>query len=150
MQSTTNRTLDQQCTVTRPTLAPIASALAVELFVGILHHPLGISAEAEFGNSLDSGSSEQPLGILPHQIRGALSQFSQMTLVGHSSNSCTACCPTVVAEYRKRGLDFVLQAINHPTYLEDLTGLTELMKSANTFELDWDNATDNDDDFVEI
>lgn len=150
VDSTANRTLDQQCTVTRPGLAPIASALAVELLVGILHHPLGISAEAEFGNSLDSGSSEQPLGILPHQIRGALSQFSQMILVGHSSNSCTACCPTVIIEYRKRGLDFVLQAINHPTYLEDLTGLTELMKSANSFELDWDNETDNDDDFVEM
>nr|GEX03764.1 ubiquitin-like modifier-activating enzyme atg7 [Tanacetum cinerariifolium] len=151
VDSTANRTLDQQCTVTRPGLAPIASALAVELLVGILHHPLGISAKAEFGNSLDSGSDEQPLGILPHQIRGALSQFSQMILVGHSSNSCTACCPTVVSEYRKRGLDFVLQAINHPTYLEDLTGLTELMKSANSFELDWDNETDNDDeDCVEI
>ncbi|KAK9064282.1 hypothetical protein SSX86_015662 [Deinandra increscens subsp. villosa] len=150
VDSTANRTLDQQCTVTRPGLAPIASALAVELFVGILHHPLGISAEAEFGNSLDSGSSDRPLGILPHQIRGALSQFSQMILVGHSSNSCTACCPTVVSEYRKRGLEFVLQAINHPTYLEDLTGLTELMKSANSFELDWDDATDDDDDCVEI
>ncbi|XP_076957062.1 ubiquitin-like modifier-activating enzyme atg7 [Bidens hawaiensis] len=146
VDSTANRTLDQQCTVTRPGLAPIASALAVELFVGILHHPLGISAEAEFGKSLDSGNSEQPLGILPHQIRGALSQFSQMILVGHSSNSCTACCPTVVSEYRKRGLEFILQAINHPTYLEDLTGLTELMKSANSFELDWDETTDNDDD----
>ncbi|KAI3680789.1 hypothetical protein L6452_35565 [Arctium lappa] len=150
VDSTANRTLDQQCTVTRPGLAPIASALAVELLVGILHHPHGISAKAEFGNSLDGGSSEQPLGILPHQIRGALSQFSQMILVGHSSNSCTACCPTVVSEYRKRGLDFVLQAINHPTYLEDLTGLTELMKSANSFELDWDNETDYDDDCVEI
>ncbi|XP_024993110.1 ubiquitin-like modifier-activating enzyme atg7 [Cynara cardunculus var. scolymus] len=150
VDSTANRTLDQQCTVTRPGLAPIASALAVELLVGILHHPLGISAKAEFGNSLDGGNSEQPLGILPHQIRGALSQFSQMILVGHSSNSCTACCPIVVSEYRKRGLDFVLQAINHPTYLEDLTGLTELMKSANSFELDWDNETDNDDDCVEI
>lgn len=146
VDSTANRTLDQQCTVTRPGLAPIASALAVELLVGILHHPLGISAKAEFGNSLDSGNSEQPLGILPHQIRGALSQFSQMILVGHSSNSCTACCPTVVSEYRKRGMDFVVEAINHPTYLEDLTGLTELMKSANSFELDWDNETDNDDD----
>nr|XP_043622499.1 ubiquitin-like modifier-activating enzyme atg7 [Erigeron canadensis] len=150
VDSTANRTLDQQCTVTRPGLAPIASALAVELLVGILHHPLGISAEAEFGNSLDSGSNEQPLGIIPHQIRGALSQFSQMILVGHSSNSCTACCQIVISEYRDRGLDFILQAINHPTYLEDLTGLTELMKSANSFELDWDNETDDDDDCVEI
>ncbi|KAF5729165.1 ubiquitin-like modifier-activating enzyme atg7-like [Tripterygium wilfordii] len=151
IDSTANRTLDQQCTVTRPGLAPIASALAVELLVGILHHPKGIFAKAELENSNYGGSSEQPLGILPHQIRGSLSQFSQMTLVGHSSNSCTACCSTVVSEYRKRGTDFLLQAINHPTYLEDLTGLTELMKSANSFKLDWDDEMDgDDDDFVEI
>uniref|UniRef100_A0A3N7FQL8 Uncharacterized protein n=1 Tax=Populus trichocarpa TaxID=3694 RepID=A0A3N7FQL8_POPTR len=49
-----------------------------------------------------TSSSELPLGILPHQIRGSLFHFSQMTLVGHSSNSCTACCSTVVSEYRKR------------------------------------------------
>ena len=50
-------------------------------------------------------------------------------------------------------MDFILQAINHPTYLEDLTGLTELMKSASSFNLDWDNesdADDNVDDCVEI
>lgn len=52
----------------------------------------------------------------------------------------------MVSEYRKRGMEFVLEAINHPTYLEDLTGLTELMKSASAFELDWDNETDDDDD----
>lgn len=152
VDSTANRTLDQQCTVTRPGLAPIASALAVELLVGILHHPDGIKAKAEFANSTDNGSTEQPLGILPHQVRGSLSQFSQMSLVGHSSNSCTACCSIVVSEYRRRGMDFVLEAINHPTYLEDLTGLTELMKSANSFEVDWDDDVDNedDDDCVEI
>ncbi|PON73810.1 Ubiquitin-like modifier-activating enzyme Atg [Trema orientale] len=151
--STANRTLDQQCTVTRPGLAPIASALAVELLVGILHHPRGIFAEGEVSSSNTTGSSELPLGILPHQIRGSLSQFSQMTLVGHSSNSCTACCSIVVSEYRKRGMEFVLQAINHPTFLEDLTGLTELMKSASSFNLDWDvesEADDDDDDCVEI
>lgn len=144
IDSTSNRTLDQQCTVTRPGLAPIASALAVELLVGILHHPNGIHAPGEIANSILS-SSEQPLGILPHQIRGSISQFSQLTLLGYSSDSCTACSTAVVSEYRRRGMEFILQAINHPTYLEDLTGLTELKESANTFQLDWDDETEDAD-----
>ncbi|XP_058729496.1 ubiquitin-like modifier-activating enzyme atg7 [Vicia villosa] len=144
--STSNRTLDQQCTVTRPGLAPIASALAVELLVGILHHPQGIFAEADINNSV-SGGAENPLGILPHQIRGSLSQFSQMSLIGHSSSSCTACCHTVISEYRNRGMEFILEAINHPTYLEDVTGLTELMKSATKFSLEIDSEDDEEDCF---
>ncbi|KAJ9136048.1 hypothetical protein P3X46_033162 [Hevea brasiliensis] len=143
--STANRTLDQQCTVTRPGLAPIASSLAAELFVDILHHPNGIFAGV-IADSTNSGGGDQPLGILPHQIRGSLHQFSQMTLVGHASESCTACSSTVITEYRKKGKEFLLPAINHPTYLEDLTGLTELMKSASSFKLDCNNETDDDDD----
>ncbi|KAL7587630.1 hypothetical protein Lser_V15G36965 [Lactuca serriola] len=42
VDSTANHTLDQQCTVTHLGLAPIASALEVELLVGILHHPHGL------------------------------------------------------------------------------------------------------------
>lgn len=58
----------------------------------------------------------------------------------------------VVSEYRNRGMEFILEAVNHPTYLEDLTGLTELMKSATSFSLDWDNEIEDDDndDCVEI
>lgn len=52
----------------------------------------------------------------------------------------------VVLEYQKRGLDFVLQAINHPMYLEDLTGLTELKNSAGSFNFDWDVETEDDED----
>jgi hypothetical protein len=57
----------------------------------------------------------------------------------------------VVTEYRQRGLEFVLQAINQPTYLEDLTGLTELINSVDSCQLDWiDDDADNEqeiDDF---
>ena len=56
----------------------------------------------------------------------------------------------MVSEYRKSGREFLLQAINHPTYLEDITGLTELMKSANCFQLDWDDETDDEDGYVEL
>jgi ubiquitin-like modifier-activating enzyme ATG7 len=34
----------------------------------------------------------------------------------------------VLSEYRRRGLDFVMQAINDPTYLKDLRDITDLKK----------------------
>lgn len=76
----------------------------------------------------------------------------------HRSHFCSSplFCKTaiiqVVSEYRNRGMGVVLQAINHPTYLEDLTGLTELMKSVSSFSLDFDKELDDEDeeDFVEI
>ncbi|XP_010494767.1 PREDICTED: ubiquitin-like modifier-activating enzyme atg7 [Camelina sativa] len=146
--SMTDRTLDQQCTVTCPGLASIAGALAVNLLVKVLQHPLGINAKGDNSSSSNRGDNDDsPLGILPHQIRGSVSDFSQMTLLGQASDSCTACSETVISEYRERGNSFLLEAINHPTYLEDLTGLTELKKAANSFNLDWeDDDTDDDDD----
>ena len=75
--STRNRTLDQQCTVTRPGLAPIASSMAVELMVSLLHHPDGLKAPPPISSSnfsptvtSDSAASASQLGVIPHQIRG--------------------------------------------------------------------------------
>ena len=56
----------------------------------------------------------------------------------------------VLSEYRSRGLDFVMQVINEPTYLEDLTGLTELMKSANYSRVEWVDDDDDDGEFADI
>lgn len=56
----------------------------------------------------------------------------------------------MVSEYREKGNSFILEAINHPTYLEDLTGLTELKKAANSFSLDWEDDDDDDDEAVDM
>ena len=52
----------------------IASALAVELTVGLLHHPLGSCAPSDDATS----TAASPFGLLPHQIRGFIATFSHM------------------------------------------------------------------------
>uniref|UniRef100_A0A8D2J7I7 Ubiquitin-like modifier-activating enzyme ATG7 n=1 Tax=Varanus komodoensis TaxID=61221 RepID=A0A8D2J7I7_VARKO len=88
--STRDRTLDQQCTVSRPGLATIAGALAVELMVSILQHPEGGYAVA---SSSDDRMNEPPtsLGLVPHQIRGFLSRFDNVLPVSLAFDKCTAC-----------------------------------------------------------
>uniref|UniRef100_A0AC11CNU0 Autophagy related 7 n=1 Tax=Ovis aries TaxID=9940 RepID=A0AC11CNU0_SHEEP len=88
--STRDRTLDQQCTVSRPGLATIAGALAVELMVSVLQHPEGGYAIA---SSSDDRMNEPPtsLGLVPHQIRGFLSRFDNVLPVSLAFDKCTAC-----------------------------------------------------------
>eukprot|EP00004_Rigifila_ramosa_P023054 TRINITY_DN6414_c0_g2_i1.p1 TRINITY_DN6414_c0_g2~~TRINITY_DN6414_c0_g2_i1.p1 ORF type:complete len:702 (-),score=106.12 TRINITY_DN6414_c0_g2_i1:11-2116(-) len=126
-----DRTLDQQCTVTRPGLAPIAAGLAVEMMVTILHHPRGAKAPAD----LVAGQHEQSeagscLGVVPHQIRGSLSEARQWLLAGVAYNKCTACSPTVLGLWRQNGPDFFMRVLSNPSHLEDVTGLTALKKES--------------------
>ncbi|PHH78457.1 hypothetical protein CDD83_3976 [Cordyceps sp. RAO-2017] len=84
-----DQTLDQQCTVTRPGVAAIASALLVELLTSLLQHPLGKHAPAPQptpGSIPDRDPPEHPLGLVPHQIRGHVSTFQNLVIRGHSTD----------------------------------------------------------------
>lgn len=120
-----DQTLDQQCTVTRPGVSAIASALLVELFVSILQHPDGAAAPAPIVQNAERG--DHPLGLVPHQIRGFLSTFSNIPITGKSYDCCSACSDKIVDAYRKDGWDFVQKAINDKDYVEELSGLREVI-----------------------
>lgn len=121
--STTGRSLDQQCTVTRPGVAPIAAALAVELLVATLHHPVGFAAPADAAAPVTEPTTS-PLGLVPHQIRGFLSHIQPMIGAVTANPVCPACSDAVVTAMREGGIDFLLHAIRDSAFLENVSGLT--------------------------
>ncbi|XP_035829161.1 ubiquitin-like modifier-activating enzyme ATG7 [Aplysia californica] len=135
--STRDRTLDQQCTVTRPGISMVASALAVELLVSVLQHPLGSDAEADTSANEDHlvRDAECSLGIVPHQIRGFLARFHQILPASRAFDMCTACSDVVLNKYKTEGFDFLLRAFNEPGFLEDLTGLTAMQDATDDAEV---------------
>ncbi|XP_057218466.1 ubiquitin-like modifier-activating enzyme ATG7 [Triplophysa rosa] len=139
--STRDRTLDQQCTVSRPGLAMIAGALAVELMVSILQHPEGGYAMA---SSSDDRMNEPPtsLGLVPHQIRGFLARFDNVLPASLAFDKCTACSLIVLDHYEREGFQFLANVFNSShSFLEDLTGLTLLHQETQAAEI-WDMSDD--------
>ncbi|TNY18187.1 hypothetical protein DMC30DRAFT_419099, partial [Rhodotorula diobovata] len=129
--SLTDRTLDQMCTVTRPGIAAIASATAVELMVSVLQHPLGPHAPSDVPLSSTNAASPidepaSPLGIVPHQIRGFLARFDNLKITGQAYDRCTGCSESILAAYRSDPFDLVQRACEDAHYLERLTGLDKL------------------------
>ncbi|XP_014785656.1 ubiquitin-like modifier-activating enzyme ATG7 [Octopus bimaculoides] len=143
--STKDRTLDQQCTVSRPGMSMIAAGIAVELMVSILQHPLRQKAPACTSTDSDFQSeSESCLGIVPHQIRGFLSHYHIVLPAARAFKRCTACSDTVIKSYQKDGFDFLFMAFNIPSFLEDLTGLTQMQMES--IDADILSLSDDDDD----
>jgi ubiquitin-like modifier-activating enzyme ATG7 len=130
-QSIKDQTLDQQCTVTRPGAAPIASALLVELFVSLLQHQQGAAAPAPLSRNTER--DDHPLGVVPHQIRGFLSTFENLSVTGKSYPSCSACSDKIVNAYQEQGWDFVRRALNEQGYVEELSGLKEVSNMPEMF-----------------
>jgi len=135
--STKNRTLDQQCTVTRPGLAPIASSMAVELMVALLHHPKRHFADAPKSGSGDfspstSDASAGALGVMPHQIRGSLVSYTMMTPKVPAFRYCTACSSNVVNAFKQNKMEFVQKVCESKdgSYLENMAGLMQFRLDA--------------------
>lgn len=149
MQSQKDLTLDQQCTVTRPGVAAIASALLVELLASVLQHPDGHHAPAP---SPSSGGGvpdnrdppDHALGIVPHQIRGFLSTFQNMVIRGEAYPCCSACSDPVIGAYKKDGYAFVKKALDDRDYVAELSGLAEVQRRAEAMAADLDLSDDED------
>ncbi|KAJ2437037.1 Autophagy protein 7, partial [Coemansia sp. RSA 2424] len=169
--SLADRSLDQQCTVTRPGLAPIAAGTAVEMLAAIVQHPLRGRAPAPPPAAGEAASSAAPFGDPPHQIRGYLAGFRQHAIVGHAYDRCTACSDIVLDAYRQHGFDFLLRAFNNTvvdegaphtplacqalpapdySYLETLTGLAALHRQTDEIMADIEWSEEDDDSFEQL
>ncbi|KAF1983605.1 E1-like protein-activating [Aulographum hederae CBS 113979] len=142
--SVKDATLDQQCTVTRPGIAPIASALLVELLASIVQHPSAARAPASTTGTPAAGSFKHPLGLLPHQIRGYLSNFDAKCITGQPYDCCSACSDGIISRYQNDGWDFVKRAINEKGWVEEISGLAEVQRLAEAADKDveWDESDD--------
>ena len=136
--SISDRSLDMACTVTRPGISMVASALACELFISVLHHPKGAYAPA---------GCQCALGAVPHQLRGFLSQWNLLQLTGEAYSHCVACSKYVLDEYKERGFDFLMEVFNNPSYLEQIGKKRAGACTDNGAD---DDDEDDEDDFVSI
>jgi ubiquitin-like modifier-activating enzyme ATG7 len=160
LNSMTGRTLDQQCTVTRPGLAPIAASHAVELLVNLLHHPLRAAAptpeRAPRKDTAASASSEpdeaaasalagtasaasgSSTGAVPHQLRGFIADFSVLKLEQESFDCCSACSPAIVNLLDADMPGFLRRVLADPDVLETESGLERIKAEAEAMAGDWD------------
>ncbi|CAK7567150.1 MAG: Autophagy protein 7 [Sporothrix epigloea] len=150
--SVKDQTLDQQCTVTRPGVAAIASALLVELFASIMQHPLRhhapapkVTRQANEAPVYERDPDDHPLGIVPHQIRGFVSSFQNVLIHGKSYPQCSACSRPILDTYRKNGWGFVKKALGDREYVTELSGLAEIQRQAEAMA----DALDLSDDDLE-
>lgn len=146
--STLDRTLDQQCTVSRPGVSMLVSALAVELFASVVSSRYGQYTPAPVVISDDFSSADDEndmcgceLGVIPHTIRGNLNRYHIYKPTCSAFNKCSACSHSVIEAYKEHKFEFLRRVFDDPCHLEDIAGLKELQNVSDdvlTFESDDD------------
>lgn len=102
--------------------------------VSVLQHkdralaPAPAPAPTSTSGRLDGG--DHPLGVVPHQIRGFLSSFQNIVTRGKSYGYCSACSPAILNAYTIGGYDFVEKALNEKGYVEEVSGLAEVIQES--------------------
>jgi len=119
------RTLDQQCTVTRPGLSGISAGIAVELVAALVQHEDRFEAKATGKDSC--------LGAVPHQIRGFLAEFKLSPMETEPFPMCICCSNKILERYEEEGDAFINRVIENSAELEEISGLAA-MKAAVSSE----------------
>ncbi len=88
-------------------------------------------------NEVDIESEESCLGIVPHQMRGYIHSYSIIMPASQAFDKCTACSAIVREAYQTEGFEFLMKCFNQNSYLEDLSGLTELKNALDQNEPDF-------------
>lgn len=107
------RTLDQQCTISRPGVSMISSGLAIELAMSVMNATL---------------NENDTIQTVPHQIRGCLLNYSTQILRHECNKNCVACSDRVVNEYLNNREKFLIDIMNDPYYIEKISGVADLIK----------------------
>ena len=120
-----NRTLDQQCTISRPGVSMICSGLATELAMSC-------------GNSaLNKSDKEEDI---PHQLRGNLINYEMQHFNFKYNTNCVACSDNIVKTYKEDRINFAIGVMNDPYYIEKTCGIHELIQKIKI-----ENDNDKDD-----
>ena len=120
-----NRTLDQQCTISRPGVSMICSGLATELAMSCSN------------SALNKGDKD---GDIPHQLRGNLLNYEMNHYDFKYNTTCVACSDNIVKNYLEHREEFAVNVMNDPYYIEKTCGVHELIKD---LKLDDDNDQDD-------
>lgn len=128
-------------------MCSLASATAVELLVALLNHPLQRAAIASDDLFKCDRSA---LGPIPHQIRGDLSEYKTLPLLGEAFDMCIACSQSIIDQFKQpneEAFNFLLQACNVPGFLEEQSGLASKLRDMKLGEIeDFDDFAMDDED----